>query len=343
LRSSAARIGVGSILGVLAVAAAAATISAQSRIVTEVDTARVTVGDRIALTVSVEHRPDTRVEWPDSLDLAPFEVLEVRYHAPSESRGIVRSSARLTLAAFELGALEIAPFEVAVVGRGGEREVLATDPIAVEVVSVGADESGDIRDIRGPLAIPLALWRVALWTLLPMLAIALLYVLARRLRAREDATSRPALAMPERPAHELALEALAELEASPLLARGEIKEYHIRVADILRRYLERRFRVDALEMTTTEVLQALAARGVEQNFVDGLRAFLEQCDLVKFAKACPSPSVCRQVLELGRRLVVESAPRPGPAAGPLHGDAASDRSGVAAGEREAAPAWTEAG
>jgi hypothetical protein len=292
----------------------ASPLAGQSRVLTAVDTALVTVGDRITLTVTVEHAPGSQVVWPDSLDLAPFEVLGMQPDAPHETGGVSRSAASLALAAFELGRLEIPSFEVEVLGAGGEREVLSTDRFVVEVVSVGADESGDIRDIRGPLGIPLGAWRILLWTLLPLLAVALLYTLARRLRAKNETKRTPALAPPEAPSHELALAALAELEASPLLARGEVKEYHIEVSDILRTYVERRFGVDALEMTTAEVVAGLQARNADADFIHGLRAFLDQCDLVKFAKVRPAPEASRQVLELGRRLVLQSAPRGAPEA-----------------------------
>ena len=39
-------------------------------------TRQVTVGGRLRLTVAVEHDPEAAVQWPDSLDLGPFEVLE---------------------------------------------------------------------------------------------------------------------------------------------------------------------------------------------------------------------------------------------------------------------------
>lgn len=226
--------------------------------------------------------------------------------------GSARSTAVLTLAAFELGELEIPAFDLAVVDPDGGREVLTTDRYGIEVQSVGVDESGDIRDIRGPLGIPMGVVRMALWVLLPLVLAALLYVVARRLRPREQGTRVAQQAPLEPPAHEIALAALAELEASSLLERGQVKEYHIAVSDILRAYLERRFRVDALEMTTREVLAGLRGVGAEESFTDGLRAFLEQCDLVKFAKVRPGPDVSKQVLELGRRLILASAPKHGP-------------------------------
>ncbi len=93
-----------------------------------------------------------------------------------------------------------------------------------------------------------------------------------------------------------------------MLARGEVKEFHIAAADMLRTYAERRYGVDAREMTTHEVLAALRKRRADARFVDGLSAFLEQCDLVKFAKVRPDPDASRGVLGLGRRIVLDSVP-----------------------------------
>ena len=282
-------------------------LAAQSRITTTLDTARATVGDRIVLTVAVEHASDERVAWPDSLDLGPFEVVDAEIAPPARTDGTVRSSATYTLAAFELGELEIPSFDVEVVGSDGGSDTLSTDPWGVVIASVGVDESGEIRDIRGPLSIPMSLVRMLLLALGPLLLVALLYIAARRLRSRDEepAPARPAL---ERPAHETALAALAALERSGMLERGEVKEYHIEVSDILRTYVERRFRVGAPEMTTREVLHGLERAGVDESFREGLAAFLEQCDMVKFAKVRPGPEPSRQVLELGRRIVQRSVP-----------------------------------
>jgi hypothetical protein len=292
--------------------AAPAHAGAQATASVTVDSTRVTVGDRIAMTVTVEHAPGATVMWPDSLDLSPFEVLDVGAPTPPTEGGATRTTAAFTLAAFELGMLEIPSFEIVVRAANGSEEAVSTSPFAVEVVSVGMDESGDIRDIRGPLGIPLSPFRLALLVLLPLLLAALLFVVARRLRGRKDDSPRPALGPLPRPPHEVALEALAALAGSGMLERGEVKEFHIEASDILRTYVEARFRVDALEMTTREVVAGLEAARAEPRFRGGLVAFLEQCDLVKFAKVRPGTDASRQLLELGRRLVLDSVPAPGP-------------------------------
>lgn len=278
-------------------------ITAQARVRAEVDTTRVTVGDRITMTVVVGAGPDARIEWPDSLDLGPFEVLEARISPMEETDEGVSSTAVLTLAAFELGELEIPSLIVAVADGAGVVESLTTDPFGVEVVSVGADESGDIRDIRGPLGIPLGTMRLVLGALFLLLIAALLYAVARRLWSRREEPVQTTPGPLARPAYELALEALDELERSSLLERGQVKEYHIGASDILRTYVERHFRVAALEMTTHEVISPLLEAGAGESFRSGLGDFLEACDRVKFAKERPDAGACRLLLEAGRELV----------------------------------------
>lgn len=301
-----------SVLALAAFLLVAPPLAAQSGIRTEIDTAAVTVGDRITMRVTVEHPAGARVEWPDSVHLDPFEVLG-SHLGPAEAPGDTTSSAELTLTAFHLGDLEIPSFDVPVAGPDGSEQVLHTDSFTVHVASVGGDDSGDIRDIHGPLGLPMSTLRMVLWLVLPLVAVALLYTLARRLRPKKGGESRAALGPLARPPHEVALEALDVLEASPLLGSGQVKAYHIEVSDILRSYVEGRFGVDALEMTTVEVLAGLERACAPERFRDGLSAFLAQCDMVKFAKVRPAPDQCRQVLELGRRLVLDTVPSSEPA------------------------------
>jgi hypothetical protein len=295
------------LFAVLWVITLASPVDGQSTIRTEVDTTVITVGDRITLVVTVDHESAAEARLPDSIAVAPFEVTGLRTLPVETTAEGMRSTFEVTVTAFELGELEIPPVPIEVVGSGGAVEVLETDRYGIEVVSVGVDETGDIREIRGPLGIPVSSWVVALWVLVPLLAAVLLYLLVRRLGSRGEEVARPALGHLRPPPHEVALEALAELEASALLERGQVKEYHIAASDILRTYVEERFRVEALEMTTREVLDSLAAAGADASFRVGLRTFLEACDLVKFAKARPGTDESRSALELGRRIILESS------------------------------------
>lgn len=275
-----------------------------------VDTTTTTVGGRLRLTVAVEHAPDATVQWPDSLDLAPFEVLGAVVSPTTVADGRATTSAVLTLAAFELGELEIPSFTVGVASPTGVSE-LVTDPFGIAVVSVGLDEGQDIRDIRGPLSIPRSMLVIALWILALALAAGGGWWLARRARQRTNDEG-PAAEGPPRPAHETAYEELEWLETSGLLGQGRIKEYYIEVSDIIRRYLEGRYAIRAPEMTSREVLEELEHADIAWDVHDRFTAFLEHCDLVKFAKHRPSPTACALIVPDARALVDATLPPPEP-------------------------------
>jgi hypothetical protein len=267
------------------------------------DTTEISVGDWFQLTITVEHGTGERVVWPDSADFGQFEQLAVEFPDAEPEGDLARSSAHFTLTAFELGDLELPAISVSVVEQDGTEAVLTTSVFVVSVTSVGLDESGDIRDIKGPLEIPRN-WLLLLPRLAGALAIGVLaYWLYRRLWGRMVPEDRAVAAATERPAHEVAYEALARLEAKGLLEKGEIKTYVIEASEIVRRYVEGRYHVDALEMATYEVADGLREAGVALDVRLLFDRFLGDCDLVKFAKWVPEMTVCREFVPRASEIV----------------------------------------
>ena len=276
----------------------------QARITMEVDTTLIHVGDPVAVRLQVDHPADWTVRWADSLDLSPFEVLryEVADPGPDPVGDGVRSGANLLVTSFELGELEIPAIEVLVIAADGTVDTLLTNPFRIGVESVGLDESGDIRDIRGPLSMARNWWALVPWVLLAAAVGAGAWYLRGRLRKRPvTVVARPG--PPPRPFRIIALEALDELEASTLLERGRVKAYHVRISEIIRAYVEGQLEVPALEMTTREVVSGLRRASLGRGITQSFRSFLDRCDLVKFAKLRPGADDSRELMERARSLV----------------------------------------
>lgn len=265
----------------------------------------ITVGDRVAFTVTVDHVPGVTFEWPERPDkMGQFEVLGFRVLDSLVTDGRVQSRAQYELTVFELGVLEIPPLGIPVgaADSSGE-EVIETDALKVTVSSVGVADSADIRGIKPPLGIPRYWWLLAPWIAALLALAAIIYWLIRR-RMRRDRGDVPAVA-PLLP-HELAYQALDRLESSPLLEQGEIKRYFIEASEIVRVYIEGRFGVMAMEMTSYDVLLELESHGVGRRELDALEDFLRRADLVKFAKHRPSPDLCQALVPAARRFVDET-------------------------------------
>lgn len=117
--------------------------------------------------------------------------------------------------------------------------------------------------------------------------------------------------------------ALAELEAvrtSSLIAEGKTDEYFDRVSDCVRKYLGARYGFDGLESTTDEMERTLARVRPAIRGLDTINRFLEECDLVKFARVVPSENDCLAALDRGITIVRNTTPLPR-IAGPDGGEA----------------------
>ena len=73
------------------------------------------------------------------------------------------------------------------------------------------------------------------------------------------------------------------------MERGEIEPFYTRLSDIVRRYLEDQFGLRAPERTTEEFLQVVSrGSGLSPAHQALLGAFLQESDLVKFARYRPA-------------------------------------------------------
>ncbi len=117
-----------------------------------------------------------------------------------------------------------------------------------------------------------------------MLALILWLLLRRKPQEEEPVAAEP---VDTRPAHVIALERLQELERRGLIAKRQLKDFHLELSDILRDYFERRFSFNASSMSTEEVMDVLRnlyMKGLDERLVEMM---LLRCDLVKFAKLTP--------------------------------------------------------
>jgi len=267
---------------------------------------KASLGDEITLFVRVDRSEGFSVEPPTAqVRLAPFELKRLDVLPSLKKAGRVIETFKLTLIAFELGDLTIPPVPFTVTDTTGIRTTLTSEPARVRVLPSAEHpkEKDDLKPIKGPVSLDTGF----LGTLaLGLLALALSVVLAVKiaLRRRKKLLDLESL----KPAHERAHLELERLKKKNLIGEGRTKEFYSELADILRRYLERRFDLRALDLTTAETLLLLREKGSEADVMEKIKSVLENSDLVKFAKFTPPPEL---VVTLERELVdVVSKTRP---------------------------------
>lgn len=132
-----------------------------------------------------------------------------------------------------------------------------------------------------------------IWGLLLLSALAILgYWLYRRRKPIEQPPPPPR----RLPLRDLMAERLQRLADKQLWQQGHIKDYHSELAYEARFYLEHRYRVPALELTTEEILEQLRKAGLATELRQEMRQLLQAADLVKFAKATPPDTFHEQAM-----------------------------------------------
>ena len=80
---------------------------------------------------------------------------------------------------------------------------------------------------------------------------------------------------PSKPPEEIAREALKALKEMKLIEKGLIKEYYIRLSDVIRAYIENRYRIFAMDRTTWELFQEMKLKKIERLHADEINDLLE--------------------------------------------------------------------
>lgn len=256
----------------------------------KVDKSGISIGDWITLHMEVSGPADLSVSWP-SFSEAPkgLEIVRVEKPAMTKTDRNTTTSMNVILTAFEEGKFAIPPQTIRYsTAKESSQKTLETPPIEIAVRAIPVDTTKDIKDIKPPVNLRIS-FREILPYLLGAAGAGLLIWLASYLLKKRERGEKILPQAPARPPREIALEALRLLEAEKLWQQGREKEYHARISDILRTYIEQTFEMPAMEMTTNLILAAPTVKAFDPDMKRKLSEILERADLVKFAKFRPLP------------------------------------------------------
>jgi hypothetical protein len=164
---------------------------------------------------------------------------------------------------------------------------VSTNTVSLTVQRVPVDSTGQAREIKPVMSVPYTLAEILLFAGILLLVAVAGYLTYRYIRKTRERTV-PDTRLPVlKAAHVVAYEHLAVLKEKRLWQQGKVKEYHTELTDILRRYLEDRFGLMALEETTAEIVEGLQRMKLLPRIVGQVSETLVRADLVKFAKHKP--------------------------------------------------------
>ena len=258
------------------------------------------VGDVLKLNFEIIHNKEYQLQLPDlRISLLPIEVGEPIISREKNDDGVWTENLRFEAFVFDTVAV-VMPSQKVVYWHESDssnRKTAYTDSLWIYVKSVLTADAQDIRDIKEPVEIPQPFghWKLLFGIMVAIAILAAAYYLWRKRNDKPMIPFRKPIVI--KPAHEIALKALIRLKKENLVEKENLSPYFTELSKILREYIENRYFLKALEMTTTEMLDAIENELLYDTIGDTVKSVLTESDLVKFARFKPELSVGRKLLD----------------------------------------------
>ena len=244
------------------------------------NTNTIQIGNQANLQIKLKTNNINTINWPILNDtiITGLEIIEksqIDTVKDSDSITLIQS---FIITSWDSGVYQIPAFHFTANQK--------SSPLILNVQSIQVDTNGDIKDIKEPIATEFELQDILIYITIFLIVLIIIYVLKKYVFAKR--TKEIKLVKKEiEPSHIIALRELNNIKDSDLLNNGEIKIYHSKISETLRRYIENRYEFIALELPTSDILNKIREKDIDKNEINNVRRVLERADLAKFAKNKP--------------------------------------------------------
>ena len=286
----------------------------QTLIDVSIDSAAILIGEQtvLHLTVTTDNGKNVIVPIPNDTLMTGVEVLNIAKADTTvidNNRLLIKQDILVT--SFDSSLYLLPPFKVI-----DQTDTIYSNQVALKVSTIPVnidkpDEFNDIKETWDPPCVLADYYLLIYGVLFACFLICLIGYILKRLRNRQSIIPFKKQE-PKLPPFEMAMKELDEIKQQKLWQQGRNKEYYTLLTDTLRKYMVNRFGINAMEMTSGEILELIRLESEANSSYNSLKQILELADFVKFAKLHPLPdenelSLMNAYLFVNQTKVVEVA------------------------------------
>jgi hypothetical protein len=233
------------------------------------------------------------VMWPvieDTLKkgLEVINVTPIDTTIPDKAQpNIIQQHLQLTVTSFDSGAYFIPPFKFIL--NKDTSNTLLTEPLHLIVKTIETDTAlAKVKDIKAPFDEPFD-WKwylpYAYICLAILVGVIILIFIIKKLTKKKPVEI--IIEKPKIPAHVTAFASLEKIKQEAIWKENKTKAYYSEITDAIRLYIEERFNINALELTSEEIIKIFKTQVIDNDSKEKLKQILTLADFVKFAKQIP--------------------------------------------------------
>lgn len=254
-----------------------------------IDSLQILIGEQAKIKLQVSLDTDKRAMFPVYTDtlIRGVEIIDVAKPDTQLLNDGRRSliTQEYTVTSFDSALYYLPPMKVIVDNKPYLSKALALKVYSIPVDTLHPDQFfGPKTVMQAPFA--WEDWYVAIACVLLFAPFLLLLIyLVKRIRDNKPII-RKVKVEAKLPPHQLAIQEIERIKSEKVWQKGLSKEYYTELTDAIRTYIKNRFGFNALEMTSSEIIDHLLEMEDKEAIKD-LRELFLTADLVKFAKHNP--------------------------------------------------------
>ena len=215
-------------------------------------------------------------------------VSEMALDSLSVKNGIANLRARVLLTSFDSGSYTL-PSPIIVYSANGKPDTLKIEPPTLYVNTIPIDTASfQPYDIKGQETYPVTFREVLPWILLGVLVLLIIWGILRFIAMKKKNRNFFGKKIQVDPPHIAALKKLEKIRSDKLWQSGKYKAYYTGITDTVREYIESRYSFGAMEKTSSEIMDSLKDKQIDEKVLSDLGEMFSLADLVKFAKHVPT-------------------------------------------------------
>lgn len=280
----------------------------QVEVRTQVDKSSYSIGDYIHVTISLTGNTAMTYYWPNEAELATFDIISANPTDTTISGQTITLSKKLIYSIYESGDFYFPQVSIQYsITNDTTRYYAISDSVLIHIEDIAVDTTTAIKPITDVLDVKVRSdlwWKILLAVHLIFIAGFLIWFFV--LRKEKTAPVKPAAKVPG--LYERTMQQLRALENQKLWQQDQRKAYYSGLTDILRTYLEARFRIQSMERTSDEIMAQLHRHPETKNLAVDIQYVLDLADMAKFAKSQPLPDENVRALTLVINFVEHTKP-----------------------------------
>ncbi|HBH07850.1 MAG TPA: hypothetical protein DDX40_00345 [Rikenellaceae bacterium] len=232
--------------------------------------------------------PDFSRGFMDSVEIVfPFMADTVKIHGKKNEPKSYDIDVSMIITSFDEGEYELLPLSLIRASGVDRIDTLVFASKTLDIFTMPVDTTTyQIHDIKGQIRYPLKASEVIPYVL-GIWGVAIVVILIWAMLAMRRKNDKGAITHKD-PPYLVALRRLDRFRGSKYWAPEKQKAYYSGITDALREYIDARYGIDAMEMTTAEIFKDLKSSGVPADLYEEMKTLFETADFVKFAKASAS-------------------------------------------------------